>query len=402
MINKIKKDFIRSSYINGVLKEFQENGVRMTGAPGSNGILYEDPTYLGFTIRFKKNESSILLNDNLDTYPTTLLWDPSDVNSAYQYLLRSNQPRRAEQIKLFRENLFKIEDHFPWFYQKITGLGEIFKIDPKENYRGKEKKITIELFESLDLRVSYIFDLYKKSVWDAKYMRWMLPENIRQFSMDIYIAEIRDFQKLDENTFQLKSFDEFTPVLKLSLEKCEFQSLQDGLPITDLSNSNSDTSFSQSVTISVGKIQEVNTFSLYKLVLDDFENSQVLHTIESASDLIKATKDKQEFVKPLDIKTNEKTKKENLLQEFEKIAKKNVKKLFLGNAFDQSKVEKTTKTLLSKFSLDDIKNAKKAITNTSIKNDGFKEKSQEKALGQIGFSAPSTSSKISQNISFNK
>ena len=48
--------------------------------------------------------------------------------------------------------------------------------------------------------MGYIADLYRKAAFDGMYRRELLPENLRMFEMDIYVAEFRKFRSLLETT----------------------------------------------------------------------------------------------------------------------------------------------------------------------------------------------------------
>jgi len=43
------------------------------------------------------------------------------------------------------------------------------------------------------LKIRTLMELYRKAAWDDEYQRWILPENMRQFKMIIYIFERRTF-----------------------------------------------------------------------------------------------------------------------------------------------------------------------------------------------------------------
>jgi hypothetical protein len=43
------------------------------------------------------------------------------------------------------------------------------------------------------LKVKTLLQLYRKAAWDDAWQRWILPENMRQFKMIIYVFERRMF-----------------------------------------------------------------------------------------------------------------------------------------------------------------------------------------------------------------
>jgi hypothetical protein len=118
--------------------------------------------------------------------------DPiKDEYSCYNYLMNRGETKRAEYILQFEDMFRKLVFNYPWYFVKVSGLADSWKIDTKNNYRGKEKKIVIDTLESIDMRMTMIMDLYRKAVYDAAYMRWAVPDNMRYFKMEIIVSEIR-------------------------------------------------------------------------------------------------------------------------------------------------------------------------------------------------------------------
>lgn len=158
---------------------------------------YEDPTYLGFKLYFDFNPS----HRNMETGETDdpLFATDTSLESAQNYLRNIGMPTRANMLKKFKEMLQFVNKNTPWYFQSIEGLAEIWKIDTEENFnnwRGKGKELTINCLESIDLRMTALADLYRKATFDAKYMREILPENLRWFTLRLHIAEMRSFQRL--------------------------------------------------------------------------------------------------------------------------------------------------------------------------------------------------------------
>lgn len=407
--NTLKKDFLRYSLINGFSKRFNGNDLRFLGGSGNSNDIIEEPTYLGFKISFNnpKFNEEMNIEDNPNIYPTGLLLPETNKYSAYQYLINNKRPKEAQYLKMFRENLLNIEKYTPWFYQKLSGLSDLYKIETGNNFRAKDKKISIETLESMDLRISYIFDLYRKAAWDSEYMRWILPENMREFSMSISIAEIRDFHKIingaannesdDFNEFMSNAIDvafnpqraaseaksnvktsisnslvggqkslnsyslnssieqntkiidynDFLPILELDLHCCKFESVEEGLNIPDLSNQNAESQLTQKITINVGQINEINRYSLFDIILEDFDNNTTsIKTFSNKTDLISGAKDyrKGDLNKSSELKAKS-TKWQDKLKDklieagtnkLSGIVQSTIGNLFLGNAYGYS------------------------------------------------------------------
>jgi hypothetical protein len=162
---------------------------------------YQDPTYLGFYVRFPQlgvngeGEREVAdENRDFDTWPGGLLYNESHPDSAIRYLKSIGEYTRAEMVKELIQLMYQLQ-RMPWYMTKVSGLEEIWKIDPGQSFRGKDKKLAFELLESIDLKTTYLMDLYRKAAYDVQHMRWMLPPNLRVFDMELVITEIRSFHR---------------------------------------------------------------------------------------------------------------------------------------------------------------------------------------------------------------
>ena len=198
----------------------------------------EDPTYLGFKFVFDFGALPVspetgwapspLLRvnnytetDGASMVPRNLFGQPqydftaSDVvyYSAYKYLLQRdgsfrspNSLKRANALRQFQILLADINNNSPWFFQSIEGLDKLEKIshtgfqddsnvDGFSPARTAGKTLTISCLESLNLRLTALANLYRQATFDADNMKWMVPRNLRKFTMWIYVTEIRNFFK---------------------------------------------------------------------------------------------------------------------------------------------------------------------------------------------------------------
>jgi hypothetical protein len=198
----------------------------------------EDPTYLGFKFVFDFGSLPISpeygwapspllrVNNYTETdggsmVPRNLFGQPqydfsaSDVvyYSAYNYLLqrdgaygRGNALKRANALRQFQILLADLNNNSPWFFQSIAGLDTLEKVnhsgfqdettpDSFDPARTSGKTLTINCLESLNLRLTALANLYNQATFDADNMRWMVPRNLRKFTMWIYVTEIRNFFK---------------------------------------------------------------------------------------------------------------------------------------------------------------------------------------------------------------
>jgi hypothetical protein len=124
-----------------------------------------------------------------------LLLSKTDIDSAYNYLKRVNKPYYAEIVDEFQKQLKYLQDNKPWYIQSVSGAGDLIKIPPPgQTWRGKDKVLTIECLESLDMQMSFIADLYRKFVYDMWYKRYNLPIDKRRFNCKLIVSEIRNLR----------------------------------------------------------------------------------------------------------------------------------------------------------------------------------------------------------------
>ncbi len=150
----------------------------------------EDPTYLSFMILFHYNDHSSvghspLLDGTAEKYLRNVIRD--DVGEAY-----------ANNVKNFVRVLRRVNTEMPWFWQGMKGLETALNYgDMSEPWRGAEKP-TIELEcleENVELTAIGLMDLYKRSCYDFERYVEVVPKNLREFSFDVIVSEVRVFQK---------------------------------------------------------------------------------------------------------------------------------------------------------------------------------------------------------------
>lgn len=167
---------------------------------------YNDPTYLGFTFLFDwytpdQNNSyggsplfaGYVNEENSNSDPRSWNTKPG---TAMDYLKRCGEYQRMIYLNVFIKTLKDINYKMPWYWQQIAGLQEALSYSDFENpyFGGDDAKIDITCLESIDLKLTSLMDLYKKVIYDVEYRRIIIPENLRKFSVYIYVQEIRKFQ----------------------------------------------------------------------------------------------------------------------------------------------------------------------------------------------------------------
>jgi hypothetical protein len=148
---------------------------------------YQDPTYLSFAILFDvyNAENSPLLAGPAEEFLTTLSKQSAD--TFYTECL-------ANFIE-FKKALLVINNEMPWYWQSMKGLERIFQHDPNDAYLGgDDAKIEIETLESLNLPIAGLMHLYRHAIYDNRKRAYILPANLRKFTMYVYVTEVRSIQ----------------------------------------------------------------------------------------------------------------------------------------------------------------------------------------------------------------
>ena len=208
---------IRDRYTNGFY-----NSDTSPFSPSVFSRMFDEPTYLTFRIKFNfdeqmfENRAGTYLNGDmttLDSMPEPLLnlsgRDSHDYKyySTYDYL-RNNlgENLRANMLYRFVKSLEDIQKNYPYYFTGIEGLSSLSTVDPQRGIRLKDGNniLTIKCLEGLDLKITELMQLYRKIAWDDEYQRWILPDMMRFFSMDIYVSEIRLFHTYAKTSSFLK------------------------------------------------------------------------------------------------------------------------------------------------------------------------------------------------------
>jgi len=155
---------------------------------------YEDPLKLGFEVSFDIN--SPLFSGGETATPAfnsvehflEKYGDIEDVSWRYGIWLEF----KNRLFTIFEKNLEKglrSTTNKPYYINKISGLNNLNK---KINKYG-EDKLTITLNEDVRMVSWYIAELYNNLAYSYKNKRWMIPENLLRFNMNIKIHDMRNF-----------------------------------------------------------------------------------------------------------------------------------------------------------------------------------------------------------------
>lgn len=151
---------------------------------------YQDPTYLSFVLLFDKSNAakSPLFSGAAEAWMQEQLIDGNNVNA-------SKWEEKLEALQNFKKALFEINLELPWMFQSLTGLDRLAKYNKLNAYwGGDDAVISIACLESLNLSTTGLMHLYKKAVWDDEKWTYVLPANLRKFSVGIYVTEVRQIK----------------------------------------------------------------------------------------------------------------------------------------------------------------------------------------------------------------
>lgn len=220
-------------------KEFSQGLTNLR--PGHISKAFDEPTYLTFYLRFSYKHVDLDPTD-FDRLPMPLFNDfyEDDLNartlySTRQYLRDSDENIRERMLVDFIQGWNNLQDNYQYYFQEISGFDSMLTIDPAKGQRiPSDGRITIKMMEGLDLRVTHLLDLYRKVAWDDNYQRWILPDFMRNFHMQVYVTEFRSFHRSNISSrvapdqgqadppMILELIESATPVYILEFDKCEF------------------------------------------------------------------------------------------------------------------------------------------------------------------------------------
>jgi hypothetical protein len=150
-------------------------------------------------------------------------------------------PRTVLDMLGFIFGMKKMITQYPYIIQSITGLDAAYNkhYGIKDPYLGSgDDKITLTCWESLDLRVSSMFNRYFNAVYDRQYRRERVPVNLRRFNCSIYVHDVRNFNSRygigDGKIHELT--DMYFSVIEFRFYDCEIVPEETGNIFNDISN----------------------------------------------------------------------------------------------------------------------------------------------------------------------
>ena len=204
--------------------------------------------------------------------------------------MRNSEQHRLVFHQKFSSHLFDISVNSPWFFQNVSGVDKLWAnaTSPetmKTGYKGKDLSIQITTLESLDLKITYLADLYRKSIYDTVYMRELVPRNLRYFNFKLHITEFRNISSLIFNltknpitrnlTLQQATkavvdanniyFKDNATIMEYDCYFCEFD-FTNSMPGADYNANDLSTPAANSFAIKIGNVLENHKYGFFDVI----------------------------------------------------------------------------------------------------------------------------------------
>ena len=271
----------------------------LTVQSGANGVTsLDDPTYLGFNIRFDTasplfngiDSGNVTKGNGGDTTQNNSSNDIPETESAIGYLTVRGETTVANYLKAFGQGLLEIQRTRPYYFQTIDGLQAAYtkSVDMLDPYMGTPAAdgITVGMLEALDLKMSAIFNLYKMAAFDVKYKRLRIPKNLLRFNVYVDVLEMRKFKTVRNfvqalnpgNSDDAISFiNENTSQITFKFSQCMFDPVATGKVFENVSNlADSANMAASEMKWTYGKVEMEAQFSGFDSKLLDSANKQPL------------------------------------------------------------------------------------------------------------------------------
>jgi hypothetical protein len=174
--------FKRSLYSNAELGGYRQND-----------FWYEDPFVPTFELFFDENSPLFNTDNNIKNSLVYFIKQYTSLDPLlYGDKLKILTEFKNVFFKIFEKNLNDNRNlkNKTYYIEKIEGLLNL----NKKFIKYGEDKITITINEDVSMIAWYLAELYKNLIYSYKNQRYMFPENLIRFNMNIKINEMRSFQ----------------------------------------------------------------------------------------------------------------------------------------------------------------------------------------------------------------
>ena len=151
-------------------------------------------------------------------------------------------PQTVLDMLGFISGMKKMIMQYPYIIQGISGLDKAYNshYGIKDPYMGSgDNKISLTCWESLDLRVSSMFNRYFNAVYDRQYRRERVPVNLRRFNCSVYVHDVRNFISKNRSEYInriIELTDMYYSVIEFKFYDCEIVTEETGNIFNDISN----------------------------------------------------------------------------------------------------------------------------------------------------------------------
>jgi len=118
-----------------------------------------------------------------------LLADGDLQASAEAYLRRIGETKRADSLAVFKDLLSQVASSYSHQMTSLEGVAESYTEGYGMLEREEKPNITINFFDTLDNKIQALIGLYRDIAWHNTRKVWVLPENMREFNMSVYIFD---------------------------------------------------------------------------------------------------------------------------------------------------------------------------------------------------------------------
>lgn len=155
-----------------------------------------DPTYLSFRVFFDFDATSGLLAEEIEDYS-----ERSVQNCALAWFKRIGDEVRYQELKKFIALLKAIQNSAFHCFESVSGLKDAWQRQMKDVLL-KDKFVEFKLTESVDWRFASLWSLLRHISYDYERMVSVLPQNLRQFNMTVWVTEMRIFNENIDDKLQ--------------------------------------------------------------------------------------------------------------------------------------------------------------------------------------------------------
>lgn len=229
---------------SGVVKkadQYRDDFIRSS----SDGV--QDPLYLTFGLNFNFFQR---LEESESLLPGLLSGD------ARRYLSKLGDTQRVNKLDYFTNMLRRISIDEPWYFQTLDGLDKVMEIDLSKGMRSENRqRLTFTTLETIDMKIMSMIDAYRSVTTDKKFMRTILPENLKRFDLTVFVIDPRVIVKKERGGFIVDR--DTQGIIGLKLYDCEFHFENFSPFVGSLNNSDIGAPRGHSFDISIGRIYDI-------------------------------------------------------------------------------------------------------------------------------------------------